>query len=76
MVVGDLRVEHGTHREGRVGVGVVLDDVDAPRAGVGAAGVVDGDLAGLGVDGEGADDVDAAAVGEVEHGVGAIGAAG
>ena len=76
MVVGDLGVEHGAHGEGGVGVGVVLDDVDAPWAGLGAAGVVDGDFAGVGVDDEGADDVDAAAVGEVQYGGSAVGAAG
>ena len=53
---------------------VVLDDVDAPRAGFRRAGVVDGDLAEVGVDGERTHDVDAAAVGEVEQRARVVGA--
>ena len=67
MVVRQFGVEHGAHGERRVGVGVVLDDVDAVRAGARRALVVDEDLAGVAVDGDRADDVDLAAVGEVEH---------
>ncbi len=76
VVVGDLGAEHRSHRERRVGVGVVLDDVDAPRAGLGRTGVVDGDLAEFRVDGEGTDDVDPAAVGQVEQRARVVGARG
>ncbi len=66
-VVRHLGVEHGAHREGRVGVGVVLHDVDAERAGARRALVVDEDLAGHRVDGDGDGDGDLRAVGEVDH---------
>ena len=60
-------VEHRPHRERGVGVGVVADHVDAPRAGVAGALVVHQDLPGVGVHRHLADDVDPAAVGQVEH---------
>src|SRR3546814_10772833 len=74
--VRDVGVEDAADRERRVGVGVVLDHVDAGRAGAGGALVVDEDLAGHRVDGDGDVDVDLAAVRQVEHGVGLVGACG
>ena len=76
VVVRQVGIEHRAHGERRVGVGVVLHHVDAVRAGVARAGVVDEDLALLGIDGDGAHDVDAAPVGEVELGRGVVRAGG
>ena len=72
MVVGDLGVEHRPHGEGGVGVGVVLHHVDAPGAGLARPVVVDGDLARGGIDLQRADHVDAAPVGQIEHGRGPV----
>ena len=66
VVVGDLGVQHAAHRKRRVRVGVVLDHVDAVRAGPGRALVVDQHLPRLGVDGERDADVDLRAVGQVQ----------
>ncbi len=57
-------------------MGVVLDHVDAPRAGLGGAFVVDEDLAGDRIDGHGTHDVDHTAVGQVEHGRRPVGTGG
>src|SRR3546814_15196731 len=67
--VRDVGVEDAADRERRVGVGVVLDHVDAGRAGAGGALVVDEDLAGHRVDGDGDVAVDLADVRQVTHAI-------
>src|SRR5207342_2240788 len=67
VVVRDLRVEHAAYGEGRVGVRVVLHDVDAVGAGRRRALVVAEYLPGVGVEGQRHVDVDPGAVGQVEQ---------
>src|SRR3546814_19275074 len=71
--VRDVGVEDAADRERRVGVGVVLDHVDAGRAGAGGALVVHEDLAGHRVAGDGAVDAEPEAGRQVAHGRGLVG---